>query len=347
MPPKKKKSTKKVTIGSKTQKGTTRRKNMSGKKPKSYVTGPRGPRRTRRQKNSDKAYVNEMRSVTSGVSVTFNGKSGMKNMHIRFRVAQIFADSTGLLVQFKVNSGNLCYAIPFALVNGFYFPSYIYNLARLFEEWELHKASVEYEPRVNTSSTCSFTIAGMHDQVWFGSHSQTSGTFPLPTEAGLASLSDCCTVAAYRPCKLNLPINTNEGKHLYTAAPFITTQIAYANGYDALIRASTGATVAICGVAGNSAASTLIGDLYCNLTFSLYEFSTAISATIYLGSAERQAREEKNRERWEVLEPSDVPSSTLAKPPLSREPTYHSPDFNRPGAGDSLTTLWGRTKSPG
>lgn len=337
------KPTRKVRVA--TVKGTTRRKNKRPPRKVDASTGPMGPRGY----DGGPAFVNDMKNKSSGTVVTFNGASGIRSMKIRFRVGQVVISDGGQLL-FEFTGGNRALDCTFDLVNSYYFPPYITNLIRLFEKWLLQAAVAEYEPRVNTSSTCSFTIAGSEDPTWPGTHGAVDGSnHATPTESQLSSLQDCCTVAAYRPCRLRLPVNKNEGRMLWTGASAVSTQAVFADGTDALIRQTTGAILMIAGVQGNAPNSSLVGDVYLNLSISLANFSTAITAPSFLsnrlnGSHLRAAfsKPEKSEKKNDLLKvppidgpydslEGDVPPTTLTKTPLVR---------------DGIS-LWGRTRSPG
>jgi len=129
---------------------------------------------------------------------------------------------------------------------------------------------------------------------------------------------------------------------LWTAAPIIAAQMTYNSGFNATTRSSTGALLMLSGVAGSVPASTLVGDLYVNMTLSLSNFSTAINTSTNFLEDKKEEIARSRRENsqphltgddrgWEALTNESVPTTTLTKSPLVREGL----------------SMWGRTKSPG
>lgn len=252
--------------------------------------------------------------VRAGTKISFRGGGDSFQFNIRFRVAQVKVTTS--TVYFLLSSGNTEVGIPVIPSNSYYYPSYVYNLVRLFELWRLDRADFIYLPRINTSSSAAFVLAAPKDPVWPLTHGATDGSgHYAPTEAQLVSLTDACTVVAYNDCTVRAPVNDftmNKG-WLTTANTNLSGQIDFKTYSDTVIRSTIGATLLICGLPNGTADTSVIGDLYLDLTISLRDFSTAVTTAI-----DYSDQEKKVRRCGEEL-PTDIEECVVVKKSVSRK----------------------------
>jgi len=217
--------------------------------------------------------------VKSGVKVRFSGAGDRLTINFRFRLAQVAvnAGATGIIF-LTSNTGagtGVSQDIVFFPAAAFYFPIFVTTLFNLFELYKLNAARIQYEPRINTSSTASFVIAAPEDPMWPDSHGQLTAGKSTPTETSLTSLEDSCTVVSYGKCDLNIPCNSGRAKEgmLYTAGFAGGSALNYSTTPTSVIRDCAAGILLIAGTPGNQAASTVLGDVYCEMSMTLKEFT--------------------------------------------------------------------------
>lgn len=240
------------------------------------------------------APVSEMAVVRSGVRAHFSGQGDGFRVKIRFRIAQVVVTSGGHVAFSVYGDADVSIVasqdIQFYPPNNFYFPPYVTQIVQLFELWELFSAVLEYEPRTITTSTAAFVIGGCEDPMWPESHGQISSGLTNPTEDALSSLASSCTVVSYGRCRISLPVNKGraKGNKLYVAG-YGSSLLDYNTTEASVIRDCTGAVAMIQGTGGNQSASTILGDLYCEMDMGLYNFTTAVDSGVTLRRSEKKS----------------------------------------------------------
>lgn len=209
-------------------------------------------------------------------------------MDYSFRLAQVCinpttapAPYTGKTSFLVVGNGTPSPAqeIPVGPMNSFYFPPYIRQLFLLFNEYKTVSMRLRYSPRISTTVSNNFVWAYAQDVEWPETHGLTSGGIAVPTETALTSLTNACTVVAYAPCDLSATIMDNKMK--YVGNNLLNGQINYAGSNSAEDRQSmSGLFMIASDTIGISTALSVLGDVYCDLSLELCDFSTPITTSI-------------------------------------------------------------------
>lgn len=220
--------------------------------------------------------------VRSGTKVRFfrgRGENGV-GISIWFRVGQIRIPGLGGTPLFFLGGANESNIIPLMYANSWYFPSYLYNLVRLFDFVYTNSCNLHFLARSNTSSQVSFVMAYVQDIMWFATKGTLVGASAAPTEDQITSLSSACTSIAYAPCTIVADVDRKT--RFYTSNNDLTTTMDFTQaGYGPMYREGINGAFMIKGTNPDSlAASTVIGDLYLDLNFECSEFSIAQTAIL-------------------------------------------------------------------
>lgn len=242
--------------------------------------------------------------VQSGPKLSFRAGSrpGCLVMRYQFRLAQVVlagntvASPYGTRICFKLPGNGVpsyAFEIPVAPMNSWYFPTYIRQLMLLFNEYRVHGMSLAYQPRQTANTNNAFVWAYAEDVEWPESHGLLSGgAFVLPTEFALTSLPTACTTLTWAPS--GLKASFTDSKMRYVAGHSFDNQLNYTTTTAALDRQSMcGIFMLFSDLTGGSINDTVQGDIYCDMTLELCDFSIPITSEIQLRKKER----ERDRER--------------------------------------------------
>ena len=231
-------------------------------------------------------------NVKSGPRVRFSAGSrpGCLRMDYSFRIAQVIVSPSTApapytsRISFLVPGGTAvppvpAFEIPVGPMNSYYFPSYIRQLFLLFNEYKVGGMRLRYQPRTATSTAVAFTWAYAQDVEWPDSHGLTTGGIVTPTEAALTSLTSACTVQAFSTCDLSATIMDKSMK--YVANNKINGQINYTGDFTAEDRQTMSGIFLIYSEQTVVVTTTnTYGDVYCDLSLELCDFSTPVTQSI-------------------------------------------------------------------
>jgi len=252
------------------------------RRPGERYKNPFPPRKKRPPKGKKGAFVSNMRDRRAGMRASFTGKNDAMSMDMHFKIGNLQVDAAAAGVSFGV-TGGVSKDLPLSLVNSFYWPSWMTNLARLFDRFRVNRCHLSYEPRQSTAQTAAFTLASSVEPAWCEAHGAIAAGIALPSEAQLSGLHDACTAVCFDRCELEVPIDKSTG-WLYSSAVTLTTATNYSTTTTADIRQSHAGVILVNGLAGGLGAGTVLGDLYVRLNVSFKEFSLAISSVVTLNS---------------------------------------------------------------
>jgi hypothetical protein len=252
------------------------------------------------------APVSMISNIKSGTQITFGaGRAvGCMRMRVQYRAAQVVVASSGAAapytskISFTVGPTvtNRSFILPLLPANSYYFPTYVYTMARLFSSFYVNKAVVHFEPRQSSSSTYTFVVASVQDPEWFETHSLLTGGTATPTENTLVSRSNACTSNGWTPCTVNIPVDSKV--KYFLAGSSVSTGIDFSTENPASIRQSIPAIFTIASdVSVVSVPDIVIGDLYASFDFEFCDFSTAFTSPVALSEKRRWGEENKLNEK--------------------------------------------------
>jgi hypothetical protein len=243
------------------------------------------------------APVSMVSNVKSGTQITFgNGRApGCMRMRIQYRAAQLVVASSAAPAPFtgKVSilfsGANRAFTIPFTPANSFHFPSYIYNLSRLFNTFYIDRVVIHFEPRQSSSSNFTFVAASVQDPEWFETHNLLSAGIAVPTETSLVSRSNACSSNGWTPCTVNVPVDSKQ--KYFIASSNLNSAIDFSTENPATIRQAIPAIFAVASdISAVSATDIIIGDLYASLDIEYCDFSMVISVPVTLKEERKEKR---------------------------------------------------------
>jgi hypothetical protein len=254
------------------------------------------------------APVNMSQNRKSGVQLSFSSGRvpGCMRMHIKFGIGQIgagFIGGAGPFLSF-INvgtplTGTATQMLTLNPSDGFYFPGYIYQLARLFAKFYVNKATLDICPRVSTINTAAWTIAFSKDIMWPEGHNALFATVCHPSEIQLKSLTNACTEIAYRDCSITaLDVDKKREFFMGYTDSFDSAPLSYGSFNAAELRQSHPGLFMIAGqLNGSDPAGTVYSDVYMTLDIELCEFSTPLVQDIDLRVKKTKVGDDEEKTR--------------------------------------------------
>jgi len=251
------------------------------------------------------APVNMSQNKRSGVELLFSAgrKPGCMRIRVKFGIAQIGVFTVGGAGPFLAwhtlgaAPGTGTQILPLNPSDDYYFPGYIFQLARLFSKFYLNKASLEVCPRVSTINVAAWTLAFSKDVMWPESRNLLIGTQAHPDELSLKSLVNACTEVAYRDCGVIADdIDTKKEYYMdYNQGFGFPLPIVYDGTHSAEFRQAVPGIFMIAGQPnGTDPVGTVYSDVYMTMDIEMCEFSTQQLSNVGLSRVKEKEDEKHN-----------------------------------------------------
>lgn len=227
---------------------------------------------------------------------------GSMRMKMHFRVGQIVVRSPNtatvpIFSNMGTDGDNSDFIIPLNPSMGFYFPTYVTQLALVFQKFYMNFAAISICPRVSTTNQAVVTLGYTPEITWPENTGQISGGFTQLTETAISSLPSSCTEILYRDCTV-VALNMDKRKLYYMATPQGPGQIAldYNNNEAAELRQCFAGAFVVSGIRnGTDAVGTIYADVYMDMDVDFIEFNTVIAAPDTLRLKRNKRPEEKTK----------------------------------------------------